>query len=61
MKNEEVISKPRNTLKTFWTDFYKGYYEVLTNNDNDVSHDDEINKNDMSTPIMTTIVSEYEK
>ena len=42
-----------------------GDYEVITNNNDDESHDDEINKNDISTPIIkctnnTTITSEYE-
>ena len=39
--------------------------EIITNNNNDVSRDDRINKNDISTPIIkctnnTTIASEYE-
>ena len=42
-----------------------GDYEVIINNNNDVSYDDKINKNDISTPIIkctnnTTIASEYE-
>ena len=41
----------------------KGDHEVITNNNNDVSHDDETNTNDISTPIInctndTTIASE---
>ena len=52
-------------MRNVKTQLVNGDYEVIRNNNNDVSHADEINKNDISTAIInctnnTTIASEYE-